>query len=78
MSHQQHDLASELPEFRDRIHTLKVENAHFRRLLETYNDLDQRILKIEGDGQPISDEEFEDLKKKRLALKDELVGMLRG
>lgn len=78
MSHQHHDLASELPEFREKIHDKKMSDAHFRRLLDDYNELDQRILRIEGQGQAMDDREFEDLKKQRLALKDQLVTILQA
>ena len=35
------------PEFRDLITQLKTEDAHFARLFEQHNDLDQRIKNIE-------------------------------
>ncbi|MEQ9812954.1 MAG: YdcH family protein [Azospirillaceae bacterium] len=78
MSHDAHDLASELPEHRQRIHVLKVENAHFRRLMGDYNDLDQSILRLETSGQPIDDMAIEEMKRRRLALKDELFAMIRA
>ena len=36
MSIQHHPLVTEFPDHRDTIHTLKQENAHFRKLMEEY------------------------------------------
>ena len=36
------------PEFRDLISTLKTEDAHFARLFERHNDLDQQIASSEA------------------------------
>lgn len=73
-----HTLINEFPELKDRIHDLKVSNHHFARLFNEYNDLDREVRRLEGEGSPKADETMEELKKKRLALKDELYGMLRA
>lgn len=73
-----HDLLSEFPEFKERIHTLKVSDAHFRRLFEEYNALDVQVRRIEDEVEHASDDALEDLKKKRLALKDQLFGLLKN
>lgn len=65
------------PEFRDLITKLKVEDAHFSRLFDEHNELDQRIKNIETNielGTPI---EVENLKKQKLRLKDELYAILK-
>ena len=65
------------PEFRDLITQLKTEDAHFARLFEQHNDLDQRIKNIETHieiGTPI---EVENLKKEKLRLKDEMYAILK-
>ena len=41
-----HQLAIEFPEYAEKIHTLKIENAHFRKLFERYDDIDHRIYNI--------------------------------
>lgn len=78
MSEKTHHLAHELPEYKDAIHDLKVSNNHFAKLLDTYHDCVKQILRIEDEIEAASDMFLEDLKKKRLAMKDEMVGMLRG
>lgn len=76
MSHVHHELAEEFPEHKDTIHDLKMSNAHFARLAEEYHALNREIHRVEAAGVNVSDEAFEDLKKKRLALKDEIASML--
>lgn len=71
-----HDLVHEFPEHRERIHELKVGNAHFRAQFDRYHDVDQEIRRIEEGIENTSDEYAESLKKQRLQLKDELFGML--
>ena len=71
-----HDLAHEFPEFKDRMHQMKMDNAHFAKLFDAYHDLNNEIEVLEKNEVPTSDERFEELKKQRLAMKDELYGML--
>lgn len=78
MSDKHHHLAHELPEFKDAIHELKVSNNHFAKLLEAYHECVKQILRIEDEIEATSDVFLEDLKKHRLAMKDEMVGMLSG
>ena len=72
-----HSLAKELPEYKEQIHLLKMENRHFAKLADEYHDLDNEIIRIEEGVENTSDEYVEGLKKKRLALKDELFDMLK-
>lgn len=77
MSHTPHELAEEFPEYKDRIHDLKVSDTHFRRLFDEYHTVNREVHRVEAAGINISDGAFEDLKKKRLSLKDELFAMLK-
>lgn len=71
-----HTLINEFPQHKERIHTLKTSDHHFARRFDEYNDLDREVRRLEGEGSPKADETMEELKKKRLALKDELYRML--
>ena len=71
-----HDLLHEFPEHREKIHALKASNHHFARLFDEYHAVDLEICRLEGEGVPVTDETFEDLKKQRLHLKDELYKLL--
>ncbi|MDF1644670.1 MAG: DUF465 domain-containing protein [Pseudomonadales bacterium] len=78
MSIEKHDLVHELPEHRDRIHQLKVENKHFARLFEQYHDIDHEVRRIETGVENSSDDYLEERKKVRLQLKDELFNMIKA
>lgn len=65
------------PEFRDLISKLKTEDAHFARLFDKHNELDQRIKNIESNIELGTPTEVEDLKKEKLHLKDELYSILK-
>lgn len=75
---EKHSLAIDYPEFKERIHELKMSDAHFSRKFDEYNDLDKEIIRFEEGIENTSDEILEGLKMKRVQLKDELVSMLRG
>jgi uncharacterized protein YdcH (DUF465 family) len=77
MQGEHHDLIHELPEFRDKIHELKVSDKHFAKLFDEYHEVDHEVRRIEQEIETPSDEYTEELKKKRLFLKDELFGMLK-
>ena len=73
-----HHLATEFPEHKDRIHELKIgDNAHFNRLYGEYNEVDNNIYRIEEGIENTDDEYLETLKKQRLALKDELLAIIK-
>jgi uncharacterized protein len=71
-----HDLIHELPEFRQKIHYLKLSNVHFARLFSEYHAKDHEIHRIETGAEVSSDEHLEECKKERLHLKDQLFEML--
>lgn len=74
---EKHDLHHEFPEFNDEIHELKMNNNHFNRLFKEYHELDHEVNRIEQGVENTSDDYLEQLKKKRLDLKDNLFGMLK-
>ena len=49
MSVEHHDLVHELPELKDRIHTLKVNDPHFRSLFDAYHVLTRDIENMENE-----------------------------
>lgn len=71
-----HDIATEFPEFKEKIHTLKTGNAHFAKIYTQYDELNHAIAKLESGNGVMTDEALEDEKKKRLKLKDEISQML--
>ena len=76
MSESKHDLATEFPQFKEAIHELKTNNAHFLKLFEQYHDLNKTIYRSETRIDLKTDDEEEQLRRERLKLKDELYSML--
>ncbi|MDP1558826.1 MAG: DUF465 domain-containing protein [Nitrosomonas sp.] len=74
--HEKHDLHHEFPEHYDRIHELKISDAHFARLFNEYHEVNRDVIRIEEGTESQTDEYLENLKKKRLLLKDKLYGMI--
>lgn len=63
-----------LHEYRDIITKMKEDgaaNAHFLKIFDRHNELDDLIAKAENGQIPMEDLELEKLKKEKLALKDE-------
>ena len=58
------------------IHDLKMADNHFARLFDEYHELEHQVRRIEEGVETTSDNYLEDLKKKRLKLKDLLYVML--
>lgn len=71
-----HDLVHEFPEHRDKIHELKTHDHHFAKLFDEYHAVNREIHRIEQSIETPSDQVTEDLKKRRLFLKDQLFAML--
>jgi uncharacterized protein YdcH (DUF465 family) len=66
------------PEYRDQISLLKTQDAHFARLFDRHNQLDQEIHNMEAGILRGTTMEIERLKKEKLQLKDQLYAILRN
>lgn len=75
---EKHDLIHEFPEYKERIHELKVSDPEFAKLFDEYHEIDNEVRRIEEGIETPSDEYIEELKMRRLRLKDELYAMLKG
>ena len=73
-----HDLVHEFPEMQGKIAHLRGNNPDFADLMSSYDDLDAEIRTLEERGQPIGDVALEDMKKRRVVLKDQLYAILHG
>ncbi len=65
-----------LHEYRDEIHELKSANAHFAKIFEKHNELDQKIDDAVSNRTILTDQEIEILKKEKLLLKDEALKII--
>jgi uncharacterized protein YdcH (DUF465 family) len=67
-----HPLLVDFPELKGIILKLRSECGHFRKMYEEYHRIDDHICRIEEELEGASLEELENLKMKRVALKDDL------
>jgi len=73
-----HDLIHELPEFKEQIHQLKMEDDRFRKMFDEYHDLTRSVENMENEVLPASTATEEQAKLRRLQLKDEMYTMLKA
>jgi len=78
MSHVPHELAEEFPNDYDRLRELRENNAHVARLMDEYHEINRTLHPVETNVQPMADFEALQLRKQRMALKDELARVLRN
>lgn len=78
MSHTPHELHDVFPDDGDILHQLKLDNGHFQKLSDRYHGINREIHRIETGVEPSSDDRFEDLKKQRLAMLDEIGQMIKA
>lgn len=76
MSHTPHELHEEFPDKAERIHALKLSNAHFARLAEEYHEINRAVHRAETGVEPIDGIAETAMRKKRAALKDEIARIL--
>jgi uncharacterized protein YdcH (DUF465 family) len=74
--HIRHELGEEFPDQATLIERLVKSNYEFGRLAAAYDEVNQRIWRIESDDEATTDEELEKLKKRRLLLKDDIATLL--
>lgn len=76
MSNTPHALADEFPNDHALLHDLKLNDAHFVTLSDRYHEVNDEIHRIEAEIETPSDDYTEQLKKKRLALLDEISAII--
>ena len=76
MSNTPHELAEEFPQHLDRMHEMKLSDAHFARLFEEYHEVNRAVHRAETRVEALSDEHEAELRRKRMKLKDEIAQML--
>lgn len=77
MQVEHHPLSTDFPEFKDAIHTLKLNNAHFAKLFDEYGDADKAVNRAENGVDHLGETALENLKKVRISLKDQLFQLLQ-
>ena len=67
-----HPILREFSEYRELIKRLKASSDQFRKFFEEYHSLDESIYRVEEEIEFATDQELEDLKKRRAWLKDQI------
>ena len=75
---QAHDVEHEFPEYKEVLLEMKSQDARLADLVEEYERLNADIVDIEENDKLFQDFEFEEMKKRRLLLKDQIYFILRG
>lgn len=76
MSHTPHELAEEFPKDAARIHALKTTSPHFVRLMDAYHEINRAVHRAETGVEPVDDFTAQKMRKERMALKDQIAGLL--
>ncbi|MFV0385481.1 YdcH family protein [Paracoccus sp. (in: a-proteobacteria)] len=71
-----HSIHEEFPAAGPRIHELKLKDAHFARLLEEYDQINDQVHNAETSVTPITEEAEKGLRRKRAHLKDQIAHAL--
>ncbi|MBU2754209.1 DUF465 domain-containing protein [Acidithiobacillus sp. CV18-2] len=77
MEAEHQDLLSEFPELTEKMQALREESPHFEKLLNEFRSVTLEIEHIERSDAASGSTSLEELKKKRLAIKDEVYQMAR-
>jgi len=64
-------------EYRKEISELKVSNNRFAKIFEYHNELDQKAKDADEGRLALSDAEISEIKRKKLALKDEALMLIK-
>lgn len=68
----QQNIIEAFPDLADTYHFLKTNDNHFKHILQQYEELDDKINHINNEEQPVEQMHFEELKKQRLLIKDQV------
>lgn len=78
MSNTPHTLQEEFPAEAEKLHQLKVSDAHFAKLLADYDAINDKVHRAETRLDLMTEEEEEGLRRQRMRLKDEIARSLRA
>jgi len=78
MQVEHHDMDHEFPKLHDVMHELTDKNERFRAMFIEYHQLTDEIERLEEADLPVADFTIEEMKKKRVYLKDKIYHMAIG
>lgn len=77
MSESYYDFVQEFPEYKARVHELKMSDQHFAKLFLAYQECNDSLHRMVQEIETPSDAVIEEFKKHRLHLKDEMLAMIK-
>ncbi|WP_050527768.1 YdcH family protein [Pseudorhodobacter aquimaris] len=78
MANTPHTLAEEFPAEVDKMHKMKLENAHFSKIYDEYHEVNRAVHRAETNVEPTDDANENALRQQRARLKDEIWAMLKA
>ena len=76
MSHTPHELAEEFPDKVAEMAQLRASDAHFAKLCAEYHEINRAVHRAEERVEAVSQAAEEDMRRRRMKLKDEIYAML--
>lgn len=76
MQVEHHELHHEFPELLETMQVLRNSDSRFCQMFEEYHSLTGTVEHLEEEDVPVDDYTIEDMKKKRVMLKDKMYQML--
>ncbi|MEL6520855.1 MAG: DUF465 domain-containing protein [Pseudomonadota bacterium] len=76
MTHVAHGLVEEFPEFKQKIHDLKMADVMFSRMADEYHTLNKAVHRAEAGLDPVDDARLAGMLKERVHLKDKIFARL--
>ena len=73
---EKHDLLHEFPEYQSKIDELKLQDSHFKKLFEEYDEIEHEIRRLNSGVELASDAIIHAKKAKLLHIKDEIFTIL--
>ncbi|MGJ8595256.1 YdcH family protein [Sulfitobacter sp.] len=77
MSNTPHELSEEFPQNVEQMATLRQADTHFAKLSDSYHTVNRAIHRAETDVEPTSDDHMQEMRRERIALKDQIAAYLR-
>lgn len=76
MPHTPHELPEEFPGKADAIHALRAADDHFRKLADSYHEVNRALHRAETRVDTVSEEAEAKLRRQRMVLKDQIAARL--
>ena len=76
MSNTPHELSAEFPKDAEKFHRLKLENAHFARLVAEYHEVNRSVHRAETRVDVMDESAETVLRHRRMTLKDQIAHLL--